>query len=88
MAGNSDVGYKPRYVLGDEFDMYIYVHTCACRGGKWREAQVLGEEEEEHLEAYERVLGDEFEWVWWERLVYAEHAKQVRACVGLSRFDS
>ena len=48
----------------------------AQRGRAWRDALMVDDQDTDvKLEAYERVLGDEFEWEWWERLVFVEHAK-------------
>jgi hypothetical protein len=38
------------------------------------------------LEEYERMLGDEFDWEWWERQVFTEHAKQEAICQYLQSF--
>ena len=46
-------------------------------GDLWRFAEAEGEDDAHiRLQAFERQLGDEFDWEWWERQVFAEHAKQ------------
>jgi hypothetical protein len=46
-------------------------------GDAWRQAALEDDDDVAmHLEAYDRVIGDELEWEWWERQVFTEHAKQ------------